>query len=188
MAKVIKDVCELTEELGFSVKEREQMHQRINERSIGRLLSAIRSNNGLTQSELSKKIGSTQSFVSKVENNLNKQMTINDLARYLAPLGFDVSINISKRKNIVERIKSAYLHLSKLLGKFQELKRDDHEILVAMAKFETEAARNMLSLASLLLDSSQSKMSSVECAHGPKYFIEDEAFDEISDECDLVSN
>jgi DNA-binding XRE family transcriptional regulator len=60
---------------------------------IGALLQEARLEKGLTQEELAEKVGTTKSYISKIENNI-KEVRISTLQK-IVELGFGGQLNLS---------------------------------------------------------------------------------------------
>ena len=97
---------------------------------------------------MAKKMNTSQSFISKLESASNNQIKNDDMCFYLATLGYEITITISKPQNIAQKIKGTYSQLVGLVKELQKCAVDDDCILEGIASFETEAAHNMLNLAS----------------------------------------
>lgn len=69
--------------------------------SISNAITKQRLSMGLSQSALAKKIGKTQSTISKWENG-DKDFTISLLADIAVNLGMDLSVELKARQNVVE--------------------------------------------------------------------------------------
>lgn len=173
MAKLVTKVSELAAELGFNQKEMQAIDKQVSERSLSRMLTVLRSKEDLSQAQMATKLNVSQSFISKLENATNDQMNLSDIGKYLSNLGYEMTINISKPKPISQRIIQAYARLTSLFSEFQKCARDDNDILIGMAKFESEAARNVMILAQQLVESSTSKLKKITVTEKPRIVIDD---------------
>lgn len=176
MGERITKVSDLAKGLGFGKKTVQAMEKHVQERSMSRMLTVLRVKAGLSQKELAQKMGVSQSAISKLENAANDSITFADAGKFLSAIGYEMTLSVSKPKTIAERIIGAYAHLTRLIEEFQGCRRDDPDILVGMAKFETEAARNVLSLASKLIENSNSKLVQADVLIGPRLFVDDKDF------------
>ncbi len=180
MGQKINSISELGFDLGFSETDVEEINEDIKGAALPRLLTTLRAQSGLTQSELAEKLGVTQSYVSKLEHSKSDKLCIADVHNYVGALGYETSLNIFKPKNLTQEVISTYEHLVKLFEKFQESTRSDVDILLNMAEFESLAARNIIKLASTLVNSSREKIEKVEKLPDTKILIEDEPFEEVT--------
>lgn len=177
MGETITKISDLAKGLGFGDKALQAIEKKVHERSMSRMLTVLRVKAGLSQKEVALKMGVSQSAISKLENAANDSVTFADAGRYLSAIGYEMTVNASKPKTIAERIRGSYLHLIKLFEEFQDCRRDDPEILIGMAKFESEAAKNVLFLASKLIDNCSSKIALAEVLTEPRLQVDDQDFD-----------
>ena len=73
--------------------KRDQLEAGYENFKIGALLHEARLEKGLTQEELAEKVGTTKSYISKIENNI-KEVRISTLQR-IVELGFDGKLQLS---------------------------------------------------------------------------------------------
>lgn len=177
MAEALNTISDLAKGLGFGEKSLHAIEKHVQDRSTSRMLAVLRAKADLSQKEMATKMGVSQSAVSKLENATNDCISFAEAGRYFAALGYEMTVHVSRPKTIVERIKGAYIHLTKLVEDFQGCRRNDPDILLGMAKFETEAAKNMINLASMLIDSSSSKLAQVEVLTEPRILVDDQELD-----------
>lgn len=74
-------------------KKRDELESGYESFQIGALLQQARIKKGLTQEELAKKVGTTKSYISKIENNV-KEVRISTLQR-IVELGFKGRLDLS---------------------------------------------------------------------------------------------
>jgi ribosome-binding protein aMBF1 (putative translation factor) len=80
-------------EIGTS--KRDQLEDDYENFKIGAMILEARKEKGLTQDELAKKIGSTKSYISKIENNL-KEVRLSTLKKIIE-LGLGGQLNLTIR-------------------------------------------------------------------------------------------
>jgi len=90
--KKYSDVFELFEEMGFHHSEEEKVFIEVMSQIGGQLL-AYRKMHNLTQKDLAKKLGVSQSMVSKIETG-EKNISIRVLAKIVAALGGKIKISL----------------------------------------------------------------------------------------------
>lgn len=73
--------------------KRDQLEAGYENFKIGVLLQEARHKKGLTQEELAEKVGTTKSYISKIENNI-KEVRISTLQK-IVKLGFDGQLQLS---------------------------------------------------------------------------------------------
>lgn len=76
-------------------KERDELEVGYENFKIGALLQEARLEKGLTQEELAKKVGTTKSYISKIENNI-KEARISTLQK-IVEFGLDGYLDLSIR-------------------------------------------------------------------------------------------
>jgi len=76
-------------------KRRDQLELGYENFKIGALILEARLEKGLTQEELAQKVGTTKSYISKIENNI-KEVRISTLQRIIE-LGFGGQLHLSIR-------------------------------------------------------------------------------------------
>jgi len=173
MDKKITKTSELAKELGFDEAERKSIDEQIDNRSVSRKLTVLRAKSGLSQAEIAKKLNTSQSSISKLEYATDDQIKIDEMSKYLAALGYEMTIAISKPQNIAQKIRNSYNHLILLFRELQKYAVNDEDILEGIADFELEATKNMLNLASSLIESSSSKIKKIEPREEPKVILND---------------
>jgi DNA-binding XRE family transcriptional regulator len=78
---------------GRGTAKRELLESGYESFRIGAMLHDARVEKGLTQEELAKKVGTTKSYISKIENNI-KEVRISTLQK-IVELGFDGQLQLS---------------------------------------------------------------------------------------------
>ena len=111
--------------------------------------------------------------IALLEYASNDQIKLGDLNKYVAALGYETTLVISKPQNIAQKIKNAYNQLSALLTELQKYAVEDEAILQGIAKFELEATHNLFNLASALLESSSSKMKKIHPQQETQIILDD---------------
>lgn len=172
MEKNLTTISDLMNEMGVEKKIAKETTEHIKNHSISQNLTILRAKADLSQSEMAKKMNTSQSFISKLESASNDQIKVDDMCSYLATLGYETTITISKPQNIAQKIKGTYSQLINLVKELQKYAVDDDCILEGIASFETEAAHNMLNLASMLIESSSAKLEKIHPADEPKIVLD----------------
>lgn len=186
MGQKISTTSDLMNAIGIDKDTASKVNENIKNHSISQNLTILRAKAGLSQTEMAKKMKTSQSFISKLESANNNQIKIEDMCTYLATLGYETTISISRPQNIAQKIKSTYNQLSALLAELQKYAVDDDSILKGIAKFELEATHNMLNLASTLLERSSSKMKKIYPQPEPQIILDDSIVEDIRKELALA--
>lgn len=173
MDKKSAKISDLLNEMGIDKEIVKGVEKNIKNHSISQGLTTLRAKADLTQSEMAKKMGVSQSFISKLEVASNDQIKLGDFDKFVSTLGYELTITVSKPQNIAEKIKNTYNQLSALLTELQQYAVNDAAILKSIANFELEATHNMLHLASALLESSASKLNKIQPRKEPRIILED---------------
>jgi DNA-binding Xre family transcriptional regulator len=74
-------------------KSRDELDKGYENFKLGALLHEARLEKGLTQSELAEKVGTTKSYISKIENNV-KEVRLSTLQR-IVQIGLEGELNLS---------------------------------------------------------------------------------------------
>lgn len=173
MKKKINSVSDLLKNMGINKDSRKKVEAQIENHSISQYLTILRVKNNLSQAGMAKKMGVSQPCISRLEYASNDQIKFGDFAKFVAALGYETTLTISKPQNIAQKIKNTYNQLYTLLKELQQYAVNDEAILQSIAKFELEATQNMLNLASALIESSASKLNKIHPQQEPKIILED---------------
>jgi transcriptional regulator with XRE-family HTH domain len=185
MDQRISTISDLMNEMGVEKETAKQVTENIKNYSISQNLTILRAKANLSQSEMAKKMKTSQSFISKLESASNDQIKIDDMCSFLATLGYETTIMISKPQNIAQKIKASYCQLVDLVKELQKYAVNDDAILEGIASFEIEATHNMLNLASMLIESSSAKLDKIHPRQEPKIILQNENMNKTKKE--LVS-
>ncbi len=186
MGQKISTTSALMNEIGIDKESASKVTENIKNHSISQSLAVLRAKANLSQAEMARKMRTSQSSVSKLESASNGQIKIDDMCTYLASLGYEMTISISRPQNIAQKIKTTYNQLSALLAELQKYAVDDDSILRGIAKFELEATHNMLNLASTLLESSSSKLKKIYPQPEPQIILDESIAEDIRKELALA--
>lgn len=173
MDKKINSVSDLLKDMGFDDNVRNDINKKIADHSLAKGLTILRTKADLSQAEMAKKLGVSQPCISRLEYASNDQIKLGDLNKYVAALGYETTLIISKPQNIAQKIKNTYNQLSALLTELQKYAVDDEAILQGIAKFELEATHNLFDLASALLESSSSKLKKIHPQQETQIILDD---------------
>lgn len=174
MDQRISTISDLMNEMGVEKETAKQVTENIKNYSISQNLTILRAKANLSQSEMAKKMKTSQSFISKLESASNDQIKVDDMCTFLATLGYETTITISKPQNIAQKIKASYCQLVDLVKELQKYAVNDDAILEGIASFEIEATQNMLNLASMLIESSSAKFDKIHPRQEPQIILQNE--------------
>ena len=173
MSKKINKISELGKSLGLKKEDLKNIDEEIANTSLGRILAVLRARARVTQSEISKKLGTDQSYISKIENIKNENMSVVAMMNYVQALGFEFTINVDKPKPLVNRIIDTYNNLVTLFRKLHKSQRPDPEITQSLAQFESDALR----LAGSLIVNRKKKSNELKITTEPKILFDNTPID-----------
>ncbi len=174
MDQRLSTISDLMNEMGIEKATAKKVTENIKNYSISQNLTILRARANISQAEMAKKMNTSQSFISKLEGASNDQIKVDDMCAFFAALGYETTITISKPQNIAQKIKASYCQLVDLVKELQKYAVNDEAILEGIAGFETEAARNVLDLASMLIESSSAKLDKIHPRQEPRIILQNE--------------
>ncbi len=90
----------MVKDLSEDNKFKDSVLNEIKNKTISKLLFALRCQHNLTQKQIADKIGCTQSKISKIESSYDKDITINDLLEYGKSFNLQLEIGYRRKGNI----------------------------------------------------------------------------------------
>lgn len=96
MDKTINSVSDLLKDMGIDKDIVKRVDKEIDDHSIGKKLTILRIKNDLSQAYMAKKMGVSQPCISRLEYAKNDQIKLGDLNKYVATLGYETTLIISK--------------------------------------------------------------------------------------------
>jgi len=154
MAPAIRSVSELLECTSDSRPLKETFKKVRASRKIVQALSVMRCAAGLSQADIGRSLGVTQSRVSKIEAGNDGSISLAELEGYAKALGRDLFILMppGKGARAVDLVKFHAMAMKSLLEQIAETAQDDEVIAQGVAKFWGEAFINLMTI---LQDTSQ---------------------------------
>jgi transcriptional regulator with XRE-family HTH domain len=114
------------------------------ERKLVKDLAILRSARGLSQEDVAKKLGCSQSWVSKLEHGTDDNLRIGDLKAYLSTLGLEFRPGAMKEgATLVDEIKILSFAIRQKLITFAELAKEGDGLAEPIARFLCEAFHNI---------------------------------------------
>lgn len=130
-------------------REVQSQVQKIEEiNSLVHQLAKLRHAANLTQEEMAKKLGVTQSAISKLEGGNDEDLTIGQIKKYAEAAQERISIVFGKPINHVEAVKTHALGIRHHLSTLASLAHGDAAMEEAIQKFFGEAFFNILAILS----------------------------------------
>jgi len=147
MAPKFKNVAEVVASLVDDKEFSTALQTRLEKKSLAKQLAAIRCSKGVTQEELAKQIGCTQSRISKIENANNDQLAVQDIFDYSKALAVALTLNFGEPMGAaVDMVKYHALKIKNHLDQLAALAGNDNKIKQGVADFYMEAMVNLLSI------------------------------------------
>jgi transcriptional regulator with XRE-family HTH domain len=127
--KSYKTVGEMVHDLADDPAFAQEVERQVNERGLVDFLVAQRAVLGVSQKDIAKKLGCTQSRVSKLENSKDSDIRVEDFRRYVHALGLDMYIHVCKQnRKLVDDLKGHATAIQHLLKRLTNLAGDDPAI------------------------------------------------------------
>ena len=145
MGKEANNISELLKKVGIDKDTIEKTEKEIRKKSLSKFLFALRCEHNLTQNQLAKKVGCTQSKISKLESAFDKEITVQDLLNYAKALNLQLEIGYrSKTVKIVDLIKYHAFRIKYYLETLAKLANGDESLTPPILKFHEEALFNIV--------------------------------------------
>jgi transcriptional regulator with XRE-family HTH domain len=148
--KKYKTVEEMAHDLSDDPNFAQDVERRIKERVLVDFLIMQRAVLGVSQKDVAKKLGCTQSRVSKLENSKDSDIRVEDFRRYVHTLGLGMAIYVYKQdRKLVDELKGHATAIQQLLKKLADLAGDDPainmgalDVLIDVAKLLANGIKN----------------------------------------------
>lgn len=141
-SRQFKSVSDLVRTISDSAATAELVEKKIAERAIVSQLIAMRLKRDLSQADIAKEMGCTQSRVSKFENGLDKNLTFADIQAYLKALQMQMGVMFHEEgHSLMERVKMHACSIVSCLQEIASLSNGDQsmERAAVLAHIETVA-------------------------------------------------
>lgn len=123
-------------------------------RAVISSLMALRAAKNLSQADVAKKLGCSQSRVSKMEKSLDSDIRLGDFADYAEAVGFDINlVLIDRSEPLVQKIKYHAMAIQVLLDRMVKIAQKDNQIAQGVSGFFGEAFFNLLNILKTSADS-----------------------------------
>jgi len=124
-----------------------EVDDEIRRREIVMAISALRARKGLTQSDIAKIVGCSQSRISKIEASCDEELKIGDLAAYLKAIEMDLAMLLHPPgKSITSRVKFHAMCIRRELKRLVGLSNGDATIAEGAGSFLGESLFNFLKI------------------------------------------
>lgn len=146
MAKHYQSVSEMVGAVIDDKAFKQEFEREVADRSLAGTLFAMRCRNGITQADMARRLGCTQSRLSKLEHSGMDGIRMSDLVAYAKALDLNLSISFHKSMTAVECVKFHALQIKKHLDHLARLAHRDDEIFAGVKTFYAEYILNVLRL------------------------------------------
>jgi transcriptional regulator with XRE-family HTH domain len=138
-------VSEMLAEHAPDEKFREEFDEHAGRRRIIKRMMALRALKGMSQQDVAKEMGYSQSRISKLENGFDDDIRIGDLRSYVSSLGFRLGfVFVDRDFTAVEEIKQHAFRIKELLDRLAHLAGGDEKMAQAVSGFFGEAFFNVV--------------------------------------------
>ena len=146
-SRQFKSVSDLVQTISDSAATAELVEQKIAERVIVSQLIAMRLKRDLSQGDIAKEMGCTQSRVSKLENGLDQDLTLADIQAYLKALNMQMGVMFHEESHtLMERVKMHAYGIVSGLQQIASLSNGDQSMEQAAVLAHMETMMNMARL------------------------------------------
>lgn len=144
MANAHKSVSEMLKGVGVDQKTRGEFEKELQDRQLVKILFALRNKAGVSQAEMAKKIGCSQSKISKIESSRDAELSFKDLLSYAEAIDHNIELQILPAKlKRVDRIKYHAFMIKRLFEEISEIAKGDADITRKAVDFHGETLVNM---------------------------------------------
>ncbi len=145
MGRRYTSVTEMVREVTGDKDYAQELEQELGAKSLSRTLFVLRCQKGVTQADLAKRLGWSQSRVSKLENSELDKMKMGDLVAYIGAIDLQACLCFhKKRMTAVEWVKFHAFEVKKHLDRLAGLAHEDEGIYEGVKSFFGEALFNLL--------------------------------------------
>ncbi len=153
MGKKVKSVEEMIKMMPFDKSFKEKTLKDIKTRSLSRLLFSLRCKHKISQKEVAKKAGCSQSKISKIEYSEDANLNIGDILIYAEAMHLQLSIGFSESNmKLVDKVKYHAFEIKRTLDQLADLAGKDEQILRGVEQFCAESVSNIIRLISTSYD------------------------------------
>lgn len=141
--KAYTNVRDLVRELTNDSELIDAVEDALDRQNVMRQLMAMRAVAGLSQSDVAKSMGCSQSRVSKMEKSADDRLRYGDLRRYAQAVGCELKSGV-KPENMkpADEVKCLAFAINDRLTRMAKLAQDDRDIATGAARFFVEAYVN----------------------------------------------
>jgi transcriptional regulator with XRE-family HTH domain len=170
----------MLKDLSGDVQFNQEFEEMVTQRQIVKHLIGLRCSKGVSQSDVAKALGVTQSRISKIENGIDDDIRVGDFKAYAKTMGMDIGLVFANHnRTIADEIKFHAFRIKHLLDKLAGFAQRDESIAQGVTNFMTEA---LINIAKLIQDSF-SKLPPRQEDGSPRICIQIQELESELDEC-----
>lgn len=144
-AKRFGSVAKLIRETSGDEEFVKEVESRMKERTLVKRLYSLRIAKGISQEEIARQLGCTQSRISKIENGKDGDLRVQDIEGYARAIGCEALFAMKRRNaTIAEDVKLHALAIKNKLHQLADMAGDDETMAEGVAGFFGEAFFNLV--------------------------------------------
>jgi len=145
--KTYSSVAEMVRDIADDASFADELENHLESRKIARDLAVLRASQGLTQTDIARKLGCSQGRISKMENSADVDLKLGELAMYASALGLRISVTAERMdRGAVDRVKHHAFRMKEELDHLAELAGNDHGMASGVSAFFGEAFFNLVTI------------------------------------------
>lgn len=146
-SKTYNSVLEMTRDIADDASFADELEDHLESRKIARDLAVSRASQGLTQTDIARRLGCSQGRISKLENSADVDLKLGELAMYASALGLRISVTAERMdRGAVDRVKHHAFRIKEELDRLAELAGNDHGMAAGVSGFLGEAFFNLVTI------------------------------------------
>lgn len=147
--KKYKKIFDLVRDTSGDESLAKELQVQISKRQIVRSLARLRNSKSIPQDDVAQILSCKQARISKLENGLDEDLSLRDLAAYAQALNFDLAIVLrSKDLSPIDAIKMHAMGIQKGFDSLNSLVKGNGVIASGVAHFHLEALFNLVEIVS----------------------------------------
>ena len=147
MAKRYKNVAEMLQAMDLPADQKKRQIEYLHARRLSRMLTVMRVQKGLSQTQAAEKLDWSQGRVSKLEKKADCDISVGDLLDYANALGMQMSISfLPEKMKIVDQVKFHAGEMYKLLQQLVKLCKDDEAMAKGVDQFHDQCLVNLIGM------------------------------------------
>lgn len=145
--KTYSSVAEMVRDVADDASFADEVENHLESRKIARDLAVLRASQGLTQTDVARKLGCSQGRISKLENSTDADLKLGELAEYASALGLRISVTAERMdRGAVDRVRHHAFRIKEELDHLAELAGDDRGMASGVSAFLGETFFNLIAI------------------------------------------